>query len=129
MILTALCEGNSVSATARMTGASKVTVLRLLADAGTLAAQYHDLYVRDIEPSSIQVDELWSFVGCKERTKATKGGKGHGDAWVWVAIDSDTKLVISYLVADRSGLAARMFMDDVADRVVGRVQLTSDGLA
>lgn len=67
MILTCLVEGNSIAATSRMTGASKVTILRLLADAGTLAADFHDLAVRDHEVDRVQVDELWSIVGAKQK--------------------------------------------------------------
>ena len=99
-ILTALVEGNSVNATARITGCSKITILRLLADAGTLCADYHRSKVRDLATKRIQVDEIWSFVGCKAKTKAL-GGEGHGDSWVWAALDADSKLCISYLVADR----------------------------
>lgn len=125
-ILSALVEGNSVNATARMTGASKMTVLRLLADAGTLCADYHDLMVRRLASRRIQLDELWSFVGCKAKAKAA-GAKGHGDAWTWVAIDADTKLCVSYRVGARDGANAKAFVEDVAERVEGRIQVTSDG--
>jgi hypothetical protein len=66
-LLTALVEGNSIASTQRMFGASKVTILRLLADAGTLAGQYHDLTVRDLATKRVQVDEIWSFCHSKER--------------------------------------------------------------
>src|SRR6476469_7552128 len=69
MILTALVEGTSISATSRMFQVSKITVLRLLADAGTLAAQYHDLVVRNLACRRVQVDELWAFCGCKDKAK------------------------------------------------------------
>src|SRR5688572_13086076 len=84
-ILSALVEGMSVNATARMTGASKVTILRLLADAGSFCADYHDATVRGLRAERIECDELWSFCGCKARTKKN-GGEGYGDAWVWVGM-------------------------------------------
>lgn len=128
MILTCLCEGSSIAATCRMLGVSKITVLRLLADAGTLAAQYHDLMVRDLQCDRVQVDELWSFVGAKQR-QVDAGADAEGSVWTWTAIDADTKLMVSYLVGQRDGGYALQFAYDMADRIDGRFQLTSDGLA
>lgn len=128
MILTCLVEGNSIAATCRMTGASKVTVLRLLADAGTLAADLHDLMVRDLEVDRVQVDELWSFVGAKQK-QVDRGAKAEGSVWTWTAMDADSKLMIAYLVGQRDGGYATEFVLDIADRVNGRFQLTSDGHA
>ena len=68
-ILNALVEGNSINATARMTGASKITILRLLADAGQFCADYHDVYVRGLSSKRVQMDELWAFCGCKDKAK------------------------------------------------------------
>jgi IS1 family transposase len=125
MILSALVEGMSINGTARLAGASKVTVLRLLADAATFCSNYHDTNVRGLLTARVEADEIWSFCGCKAATKA-KGGEGHGDVWTWTAIDADSKLCISYLVADRGGAAARAFMGDLAGRVSLRIQLTTD---
>ncbi|MEM9881407.1 MAG: IS1 family transposase [Planctomycetota bacterium] len=128
MILECLCEGNSVAATCRMLRVSKVTVLRLLADAGTLAVDFHDLKVRDLQCDRVQVDEIWSFVGAKQR-QVDRGADAEGSTWTWTAIDSDSKLLISYLVGKRDGGYAMEFAYDMADRIEGRFQLTSDGLA
>src|ERR1043165_995672 len=88
-ILSALCEGNSLSATARMTSTSKITVLRLLADAGQFCADYHDVYVRGLSSKRVQMDELWGFCGCKDKAKEAGAG-GHGSVWTWVAMDADS---------------------------------------
>jgi IS1 family transposase len=129
-ILTALVEGNSIASTCRMFGVSKITVLRLLADAGSLAADYHDLTVRDLETKRVQMDEIWAFVHSKDaNVKAKNWGKGHGDAWTWVALDADSKLAINWLVGGRDSGAGTQFVTDLADRLADRVQLTSDGLA
>jgi len=125
-ILSALCEGNSISATCRMTGASKVTVLRLLADVGQFCADYHDVYVRGLSSKRVQMDELWAFCGCKDRAKLAGAG-GYGSVWTWVAMDADSKLVISHLVGDRGAACAEYFVRDVASRLESRIQLTSDG--
>ena len=130
-ILTALIEGNSIASTRRMFGASKITILRLLADAGTLAAQYHDLTVCDLTTRRVQADEIWAFVGAKQRNvpEAARGQFGVGDVWTWQAIDADSKLVISYMLGLRSGGYAKDFMADVASRLANKVQLTTDGLS
>ncbi|MGD0138195.1 MAG: hypothetical protein ABSD28_04915 [Tepidisphaeraceae bacterium] len=86
-IPTALVEGVSISATARMFSVSKITILRLLADAGTLAEQYHDLTVCDLATKRVQVDEIWSFVHAKNKNvQDTDWGKGYGDCSTCVAL-------------------------------------------
>src|ERR1700689_1380373 len=125
-VLTALIEGNSIASTCRMFGVSKITVLRLLADAGTLAQQYHDLTVCDLKTQRVQLDEAWSFCGKKNANcKLSDHGKGFGDCWTWVALDADTKLVTNWLVGGRSGWYANRFVADLADRLTDRVQITS----
>ncbi len=125
-VLSALVEGMSISATCRMVGVSKVTVLRLLADAGQFCADYHDVYVRGLSSKRVQMDELWAFCGCKDKAKKAGAG-GYGSVWTWVAMDADSKLCISYLVGDRGAGCAEVFVRDVAGRLEGRIQLTSDG--
>jgi len=128
-ILTALVEGMSMSATARLFKVSKITILRLLADAGTLAAQFHDLTVRDLATKRAQLDEIWSFVHSKEKhVRDENCAKGYGDNWTWVAIDSDSKLVVNWLVGGRDAGHAWVFVNDLAARVKGRMQITTDGL-
>lgn len=124
-VLSALVEGASVNSTSRMCGVSKITVLRLLADAGQFCADYHDVYVRKVAAQRVQVDEAWAFCGCKDKAKK-EGALGYGSVWTWVALDSDTKLCISYLVGGRGPSFAQLFALDLASRVEGRIQLTSD---
>lgn len=126
-ILTCLCEGNSINATTRICTVAKLTVLRLLSDVGSLCLDYHDLMVRGLTCEHVQVDEIWSFVGCKERS-LVKGKIGDGNCWTWVALDADTKLVVAYLVGLRDSGHAVEFVRDIADRIENRVQITSDGL-
>jgi len=129
-ILTALVEGNSIASTCRMFGVNKITVLRLLADAGTLAAQYHDLTVCDLSTRRCQMDEIWSFCHCKRQNVTSENYQpGRGDCWTWVALDADSKLAIGWLVGNRGGACANAFVADVADRLADRIQLTSDGFS
>lgn len=127
-ILSALCEGNSIAATCRMLGVNKITVLRLLADAGTLAAQWHDLVVNNLSTKRVQMDEIWSFCHSKQRqVRPENWSKMHGDVWTWVAMDADSKLAINWLVGGRDASFGREFVADLASRLSDRVQITSDG--
>lgn len=110
-------------------GVSNNTVLKLLRDVGCACAQYHDLIMRDLKGKVWQADEIWSFCHSKERNVPAdkKGQLGYGDVWTWTVIDSDSKLIASWLVADRSGESAKMFLEDFASRLANRVQLTTDG--
>jgi IS1 family transposase len=129
-VVAALVEGCSIRATVRMTGAAKNTVIKLLVDLGTICADYHDRNVRNVKSKRIQCDEIWSFVGKKQRNvPAEKINEfGIGDVWTWTALDADSKLMVSYMVGWRDADYAKAFMHDVADRLANRVQLTTDGL-
>jgi IS1 family transposase len=128
-ILHLLCEGQSIRAVSRVTGASKNTITKLLTDAGKACMAYHDANVRDVKARRVQVDEIWSFTYAKAKNVQTAKAapEGAGDTWTWTAIDADSKLILSYLVGGRDAEYANAFMDDVAQRLAGRVQLTSDG--
>lgn len=128
-ILHLLCEGMSIRAITRLTGASKNTVSKLLIDAGKACAAYHDANVRDVKAARVQVDEIWSFTYAKQKNVATakEAPEGAGDTWTWTALDADSKLIVSYLVGGRDAEYAMWFMDDLAARLTNRVQLTSDG--
>jgi lambda repressor-like predicted transcriptional regulator len=128
-ILTLLCEGMSMRAIARTEDVSQNTVAKALIDAGTVCAEMHDELVQGVKASRVQCDEIWSFNYCKQRTVATAKAapEGAGDIWTWTAIDADSKLIVSYLVGDRSGEAAIELMDDLRSRLTNRVQLSTDG--
>lgn len=128
-ILAALTEGASVSAAARQSGASKVTVLKLLAEIGEACLTYQRGAMVNLPCKVIEVDEIWSFVGSKDRNtpKEQRRSLQRGDVWTWTAIDADTKLVPCWHVGLRDADAATLFLQDLRGRVSGRVQLTSDG--
>jgi IS1 family transposase len=128
-ILHLLCEGQSIRAVTRLTGASKNTILKLLIDAGKACHAYHDAHVRNVKARRVQVDEIWSFTYAKEKNVATAKAApvDAGDTWTWTAIEADTKLIVSYFVGGRDGECAMWFMDDLRSRLANRVQLTSDG--
>jgi IS1 family transposase len=127
-VLHALMEGVSIRATARLTGVSKTTILKLIEDAGQAAAWYQDRVFQNVQSKRIQVDEIFGFVGSKPaNTSADKKLTGEaGECWVWLATDADTKLVPCWHVGGRGGDAALVFLDDLASRLANRVQLSSD---
>ncbi len=127
-ILACLVEGNSLRSTARMVDVSLNTVLKFVRDLGMACAMYQHEHLRGITSKRVQCDEIWSFIGAKEKNvpKAAKGF-GRGDVYTWVAIDADTKLVMSWLVGRRDWQYAQVFIDDLASRLANRVQLSTDG--
>ncbi|MEE9312684.1 MAG: IS1 family transposase, partial [Planctomycetota bacterium] len=129
LIIRLLVEGNSIRATARIADVSKNTVNKLLIDAGKACSKYHDANVRDVKASVIQCDEIWSFTYAKQKNVklATDAPAFAGDTWTWTAIDSDSKLIVSYMVGGRDSGYAIEFMDDLRARLSNRVQLTTDG--
>lgn len=128
-ILHLLCEGNSIRAITRLTGASKNTITKLMIDAGKALSDYQDRAFVDLLTMRVQVDEIWSFTYAMQKNvaAAVAAPEGAGDTWTWTAIDADSKLVMSWLVGGRDASYARDFIEDVYGRFANRVQITSDG--
>lgn len=130
-ILNALSEGVGINAASRITGKSKNTILKLLADAGEACAMYQDKAMKNLHCKRIQCDEIWSFVGSKDKN-VREGDESHadyGDCYTFTAIDPDTKLMPCWLVGARTSECAEEFMADLAPRLSERVQLSTDGLS
>jgi IS1 family transposase len=127
-VVSALVEGNSLRATARMTGVARMTIEKLLRDLGTACAAYHDANVRNLTAQRIQCDEIWSFVGAKQKNVPEEKKGQWGDVWTWTALDADSRMIISYKVGLRNAAVAYDFMADVKSRLTNRVQLTTDSL-
>ena len=130
-VVKCLVEGNSIRATVRMTGVAKNTIAKLLVDLGAACSAYLDKTLVNLPCQRIQCDEIWTFVGAKQRNvteeRLRKFGPA-GDAWTWVAIDADTKLVCSWMVGNRDWQTGLAFVKDIEKRLANRVQLTTDGL-
>jgi IS1 family transposase len=126
-VVAALVEGSSINSIVRMTGVAKHTILNLLEDMGCACAAYHHNNVRRLRVRRLQCDEIWAFVGAKQKNASVdKKAEGWGDAWTWTAIDADTKLCVSYLVGGRTTGWATDFMLDCRERIVGNPQITTD---
>src|SRR5436190_3900688 len=128
-IIRALVEGNSIRSTVRMTGFAKNTITRLLVELGRAASDYQDKVLRNLTPTRIECDEVWSFCYAKAKNvpKEHEGEFGFGDVWTWTALDPDSKLMCSWFVGDRGAASADWFCSDLASRLRSRVQITTDG--
>ena len=115
----------------RIENCSFNTVKKCLLDAGKACWEYHDRNVREIPAQLVQCDEIWSFLYAKAKNVeyAVKAPPEAGDIWTWTAIDSESKLMISWAVStSRDGQTALDLMDDLRARTADRFQLTTDGL-
>jgi IS1 family transposase len=128
-VIKCLCEGLSIRSTVRMTGVAKNTIVKLLAEIGEACNTFQDKTLRNLPCKRIQCDEIWSFVGAKEKNvpREKRGQFGMGDVWTWTALCAETKLIVSWRVGDRDAGTAHEFTTDLAARLANRVQLTSDG--
>jgi len=130
-VVAALVEGNSLRATSRITGVARMTVEKLLRDLGAACHDYHDANVKNLKTKRVQADEIWAFCYAKARnvTPEIKAkNPDAGDVWTWTAMDADSKLMVSWLVGDRTASEAYALMYDVRSRIDNRIQLTTDGL-
>lgn len=129
-IISLLVEGNSLRAITRITGCSINTVTKLLVNVGAACQEYHNKTVKELQSKRVQCDEIWSFVYAKQKNLPVelKSSSDIGDVWTWVGIDADSKLVVSWLVGDRGQQTANIFMGDIASRINGKFQLSTDGL-
>ena len=128
-ILNSLSEGVGINATARITGKSKNTILKLLADTGAACAAYQDQAMRGLTIKRVQVDEIWSFVGMKQKNAPIENPESYGDCYTFTAIDPETKLMPCWLVGTRTRACTFDFMGDLASRLSVRIQLTTDGMS
>lgn len=129
-VITALAEGNSIRSVERMTDIHRDTIMRLGVRVGGGCAAVMDSTMRDLDCRLIQMDEIWGFVGKKNKNASEADRReGLGDVWTFVAIDVESRMVPAYLVGKRDGYHADAFVENLASRLNSRTQLSSDGLA
>lgn len=128
-ILSMLVEGSSMRSISRVADVSINTVTKLLVDAGKACEGFHHKQVKEVKASRVQCDEIWSFCYAKAKNVGTakSAPEEAGDVWTWTALDSDSKMIISWLVGGRDAGYATEFIGDLKDRLSNRVQLTTDG--
>src|SRR5713101_2831764 len=129
-VIAALVEGNSIRSVERMTGIHRDTIMRLTVRVGTGCAVLMDREMRNLNCQKLQLDELWAFVGMKQKRAAQLADRGEfGDAYTFVALDADTKLVPCFHVGRRTWNDTAIFIDDLRSRIVNRPQITTDAFA
>lgn len=125
-VISMLCEGASIRAIERITNVQKKTIGRLALRVGVACKKIMDEKMRGLNCKQIEVDEIWGFIGAKQRNAKRAGA--YGDVWTFIALDADTKLIPSFVVGKRDMYHAHAFMDDLASRLKNRVQISSDAL-
>jgi IS1 family transposase len=127
-VIAALAEGSSIRSIERMTGINRNTIMNLGVRVGQGCAALLDYKMRDLSCHYLQFDELWGFIGKKEKHRMPTEDPTLGDVWTFCAIDAETKLVPSFRVGKRDGITANAFVSDVASRLKNRPQISTDGL-
>ncbi|MCE9594992.1 MAG: IS1 family transposase [Planctomycetes bacterium] len=127
-VVGALVEGMSLRGASRMTGIARNTIAKLLLDIGDACDDFTDRAVRNVRSTRVELDEMWGFIGGKQKTKKL-GANVYGDIWLWTCVCPDSKLVVSWLLGPRNHSSALWFVKDLSERIPGRVQITTDALA
>jgi len=127
-VIAALAEGSSIRAIERMTGINRNTIMNLGVRVGQGCAKILDAKMRNLTCHFLQFDEIWGFIGKKEKHRMITDDPTLGDVWTFCAIDAETKLMPSFKVGKRNHVTANAFVSDVASRLKNRPQISSDGL-
>jgi IS1 family transposase len=127
-VISALAEGSGIRQIERMTGINRNTIMNLGVRVGKGCATLLDRKMRGLTCHQLQFDEIWGFIGKKERHLRPNDDPQYGDVWTFCAIDPDTKLVPSFKVGKRDLATADAFVSDVASRITNRVQISADAL-
>jgi IS1 family transposase len=126
-VISILAEGGSIRAVERITGVNQNTIMSLNRRVGDACKKIMDEKMQGLNCKNVEIDEIWGFIGAKQKNAARAGA--YGDVWTFIALDADSKLIPSYIVGKRDAYHAKMFMDDLASRLSMRVQISSDALA
>lgn len=127
-IIAALTEGMSIRSTERLTGVHRDTIMRLGARVGHGCARLHDYRMLGLRVGRIELDELWSFVGKKQKRVSRKNEAVTGDQYVFTALASTSKAILSYRVGKRTGANTEAFVAYLRERVIGTPEISTDGL-
>ncbi len=127
-VIAALAEGSSIRAIERMTNVHRDTIMRLGVKVGQGCAILMDREMRNLPCTRLEMDEIWGFIGKKERNVKPEDGSDVGSVWTFCAIDADSKLVPAFRVGNRDAATADAFLADVAGRMRNRVQISTDAL-
>ena len=124
-----LVEGSSVRSVSRITGLHKTTLLKLLVYAGERCEKFLTRTLVNLPVEDVQADELWAYIGMKEKTKTRKGldGSDYGDAYTFLGLERESKLILAHHLGRRTWNDAELFMSKLERATTGTFQLTTDG--
>ena len=126
-VISALAEGSSIRSIERMTGINRNTIMNLGVRVGKGCARLLDAKMRNLTCETLQFDELWGFIGKKEKHVTDSDDPTKGDVWTFCALDADTKLMPSFKVGKRTHATTQAFINDIHSRIKNRPQITTDG--
>src|ERR1700676_4521178 len=126
-VIAALCEGCSIRAVERLTGVHRDTIMRLGARVGRKCAFLHDAMMRDLRAGQIEIDQLWSYIGKKQKRMRPDDDPSKGDCYTFIAMDAINKAIISYRSGKRDAETTEHFLTDLRKRVLGTSMISSDG--
>jgi len=131
LVLKLLLEGNSVSSVVRLTDIHQKTILKLLVLAGERCEKVMGRYVRNVKVRDVEMDEVWSFIGKKEKRVRPEDDQNLGDCYTFVAIERNTKLVLNIAMGKRDKATTDVFVEGVRDAIAPgcAFQITTDGFA
>jgi len=127
--IAALAEGSSIRSVERMTGVHRDTIMRLGVRVGKACVRLMDDSMRGLDCQRIQIDELWGYIGKKNKNRRPDDPKELGDVWTFIALDPVTKIIPCFRVGKRDAVNAFAFIDDLANRMKNRIQLSADAFA
>ena len=123
-----LLEGMAIRSVERLTGLHRDTLCDLVLRVGERCERFLSATVVDVEAKDIQADEIWSFVGCKQKHRVAEGyTPDFGDSWTFIAVERNTKLVLAYEIGERNHYTTRTFLQKVANATTGHFQISTDG--
>ncbi|HEX3998556.1 MAG TPA: hypothetical protein VHX65_08415 [Pirellulales bacterium] len=128
-VIRCLCDGVSIAATTRITGAAKNTIQKLTRELGQAVLEFQNVVLRNLPCKRIEIDEVWEFCYAKDKNlpDRMRGEPGVGSIWTWTALCAETKLLLSWRLGARDSANAQYFISDVAERLANRCQMTTDG--
>ncbi len=125
-VIGALCEGSSIRAVERMFQIHRDTIMRLAARVGTGAIKFHDRTVHSLQVSRVELDEIWGFVGKKQR-RCSRAETTKGDQYAFIALAATQKAILSYRVGKRDQENTVAFAADLRDRIINAPEISTDG--
>jgi len=126
-VVSLLTEGVSERGIARLTGIHRDTIRRLNLQVGEACHRLHDATFRDLHVPFIQIDETWGFIHTKQYNLKPDDPAEHGDTYLWLALDPQSKVILSYRIGKRTSAVAKDILRDLRGRVLNRPQITTDG--